>query len=107
MNLPDTSLRPSTWWQGLATLPESEAAAADATAWALVGLLVFCTVCFLGGALVLRKREQHTLSEPENDAPPSHVQRPESSSQKSEKASEEDPKRQPWERGADWWKDQG
>jgi hypothetical protein len=105
MNLPDTTLKPSAWWQGLATLSENEAAAADATAWTLVALLVFCTVCFLGGALVLRKREHQSLSEPENEAPPSHVQRPESS-QKSERTSEEDPKRQPWERGADWWKDQ-
>lgn len=106
MNLPDTTLKPSSWWHGLASLPESEAVAADATAWSLVALLVFCAVCFLGGALVLRKREHHALSEPENEAPPSHVQRPKSS-QKSEGSGEEDPKRQPWERGADWWKDQG
>jgi hypothetical protein len=96
---------PSTWWHGLATLSENEAApAADATAWSLVGLLVFCTVCFLGGALALRKREHDASAAPESEAPPSHVQRPETS-QKAENT-EEGPKRQPWERGADWWKDQ-
>jgi hypothetical protein len=106
MNLPGTPLKPSSWWHGLATFSENEAAAADATAWTLVALLVFCAVCFLGGALVLRKREHHTLTEQTNDAPPSHAQRPKSS-QKPEGTNEEDPKRHPWERGADWWKDQG
>lgn len=105
MNLPGTPLKPSSWWQGLATLSESEAApAADAAAWALVTLLVFCTVCFLGGALVLRKREHQTPAESENEASHSHVQRPEAS-QKAE-TTDEDSKRKPWERGADWWKEQ-
>ena len=106
MNLPDTPLKPSLWWHGLATLSENEAnPAADATAWSLVALLVFCTACFLGGALVLRKREHQSPTEPENEAPRRHVQRPESS--KKSETTEEDPKRQPWERGADWWRDQG
>ena len=104
MNLPDTPLRPSVWWHGLATISENEAVAADATAWSLVALLVFCTMCFLGGALVLRKREHDRPTEFENETPQSHVQRPETSQKADNK--EEDPKRQPWERGADWWKDQ-
>ncbi len=108
MSLSADSLKPSLWWHELAVMAEGEAAgpAADATALSLLALLAFCTVCFVGGALVLRRREMNATpddSEEEQPEPSMGRERPESS--KNRKTEEERPKREPWERGADWWKE--
>lgn len=108
MQFSGASLRPSVWWNQLATITEGEAApAADTTALSLVALLVFCMICFLGGAMVLRKREQHLRQDQDAEqiqqAP---VESPEAKRNREASDEEQPPKRQPWERRADWWKDQ-
>lgn len=108
MPAPCNPLKPGRLWQGMAMISGSEPTpAADAAAWSLVGLLVFCTLCFLGGAMVLRRREHDTAAQQGADQSVSQVERSEKESTKKSDAPDEDPKRQPWERGADWWKTQG
>lgn len=73
--------------------------AADALAWSLLGLLAFCALCFLAGALTLRYRERHPTpsEEDEEDKPvilPRNPKRP----------TDDESPRQPWEREGDWWK---
>ncbi len=102
------SLQSPAWWHELATLTaerEAGTPAADATALSLLALLAFCALCFAGGVLALRKREQQvTPPDAVHELQPRADRKGPKSAQQSEKADEEQPKRQPWERGADWWK---
>lgn len=74
--------------------------AADAFAWSLVGLLAFCTLCFLAGALTLRYREKHSPPPDDEDDGEKPVILPRTRN----RPPEDESPRQPWERDSDWWK---
>lgn len=73
--------------------------AADALAWSLLGLLAFCALCFVAGALTLRYRERHPAL-PEEDDEDKPVILPRTP----KRPPDDESPRQPWEREGDWWK---
>ncbi|WP_038165723.1 hypothetical protein [Verrucomicrobium sp. BvORR106] len=73
--------------------------AADALAWSLLGLLAFCALCFLAGALTLRHRERHPAPSEEDDE-----DKPVILPRTPKRPPDDESPRQPWERDGDWWK---
>jgi len=76
--------------------------AADAAAWSLVGLLVFCLTCFALSAIIMRKRaEEVEANPPEEDNSTYALPDNAPSAQKRPERLPESPS---WERDGDWWK---
>lgn len=75
--------------------------AADALAWSLLGLLAFCALCFVAGALTLRYRERHPAPPEEEDE-----DKPVILPRTPKPPPDDESPRQSWERDGDWWKTQ-
>lgn len=77
--------------------------AADALAWSLLGLLLFCAVCFLISAWILKTRWEQVQSNLPEDHP-GKDESPAVSPQSGGSPDEDAPAAKPWERDPNWWK---